>query len=191
MLAEDFFAQDPWIVAPKLLNADLFVNGCGGKIVETEAYGKDDEASHSFRGLTPRNAAMFGPPGTVYIYRSYGLHWCFNIVCQPGNAVLIRALHPTHGLELMALRRNRSNPLSFCRGPGNLCQALGITIVWNATMVTRAPFSLQMSSVPCAVMAGPRIGITRACERRWRFAVEGSRYLSRPMTPEPQVAEDL
>jgi DNA-3-methyladenine glycosylase len=178
---EHFFARDVVAVAADLLGARLLVNGVGGLVVETEAYRQDDEASHSFRGQTTGNAAMFGTPGRAYVYRSYGLHWCFNIVCERGSAVLIRALEPTHGLETMMARRAGGEARKLCAGPGNLCKALAITGGMNGLSVLADPFSLVPPSEVPASVSGVRIGITRAAERPWRFAVKGSRYLSRPI----------
>lgn len=178
---EHFFARDVVAVAADLLGARLLVDGVGGLIVETEAYRQDDEASHSFRGQTAWNAAMFEAPGRVYVYRSYGLHWCFNIVCERGSAVLIRALEPTHGLETMMARRAVGEALKVCAGPGNLCKALAITGEMNGLSVLADPFSLEASSDVPVLTSGVRIGITKAAERPWRFAVKGSRYLSRPI----------
>jgi DNA-3-methyladenine glycosylase len=178
---EHFFARDVVAVAADLLGARLLVDGVGGLIVETEAYRQDDEASHSFRGQTAWNAAMFGAPGRAYVYRSYGLHWCFNIVCERGSAVLIRALEPTHGLETMMARRAVGEVHKVCAGPGNLCKALAITGEMNGLSVLTDPFSLTGSSELPASTSGVRIGITKAAERPWRFAVKGSHYLSRPI----------
>jgi len=178
---ERFFARDVVAVAADLLGARLLVNGIGGLIVETEAYRQDDEASHSFRGQTAGNAAMFGEPGRAYVYRSYGLHWCFNIVCERGSAVLIRALEPTHGLETMMARRAIGEARKLCAGPGNLCKALGITREMNGLSVLADPFSLEPPFEMPVSATGTRIGISKAAERPWRFAVKGSRYLSRPI----------
>lgn len=178
---EHFFARDVVAAAADLLGVRLLVDGVGGLIVETEAYRQDDEASHSFRGQTAWNAAMFGAPGRAYVYRSYGLHWCFNIVCERGSAVLIRALEPTHGLETMMARRAVGEARKLCAGPGNLCKALAITGEMNGLSVLADPFSLEASSDVPASISGVRIGITKAAERPWRFAVRGSRYLSRPV----------
>jgi DNA-3-methyladenine glycosylase len=178
---EHFFARDVVAVAADLLGARLLVDGVGGLIVETEAYRQDDEASHSFRGQTAWNAAMFGAPGRAYVYRSYGLHWCFNIVCERGSAVLIRALEPTHGLETMMARRAVGEARKLCAGQGNLCKALAITAEMNGLSVLADPFFLEASSEVPASTSGMRIGITKAAERPWRFAVKGSRYLSRPI----------
>ncbi|MDH4442696.1 MAG: DNA-3-methyladenine glycosylase [Rhizobium sp.] len=177
---EAFFARPPDLVASELLGARLLVNGCGGVIVETEAYGPDDEASHSFKGPTKKNAAMFGPPGTVYIYLSYGRHWCLNFVCTPGSAVLIRALQPCEGFGLMSARRSMSDARVLCRGPGNLCQALGVTIELNGLLATSPPFSLHARQDETVVVSGPRIGISKARDRPWRFGVLNSSYVSRP-----------
>jgi len=176
---EHFFARDVVTVAAGLLGARMLVNGIGGLIVETEAYRQDDEASHSFRGQTAGNAAMFGEPGRVYIYRSYGLHWCLNIVCERGSAVLIRALEPTHGLETMMERRAIGEPRKLCAGPGNLCKALAINRELNGLSVLADPFSLTPPSELPVSASGKRIGISKAAERPWRFAIKGSRYLSR------------
>ena len=159
---EHFFARDVVAVAADLLGARLLVNGVGGLVVETEAYRQDDEASHSFRGQTAGNAAMFGAPGRAYVYRSYGLHWCFNIVCERSSAVLIRALEPTHGLETMMLRRAVGDARKLCAGPGNLCKALAITGEMNGLSVLADPFSLEASSDMPASISGVRIGITKA-----------------------------
>lgn len=178
---ERFFARDVVAVAADLLGARLLVDGIGGLIVETEAYRQDDEASHSFRGQMAGNAAVFGEPGRAYVYRSYGLHWCFNIVCERGSAVLIRALEPTHGLETMVARRAVGEARKLCSGPGNLCKALAITGGMNGLSVFTDPFCLEPPSEVPVWASGVRIGISKAAERPWRFAVKGSRYLSRPI----------
>lgn len=167
-------------VAPALIGAELAVSGIGGVIVETEAYEADDPASHSFRGRTARNAAMFGPPGTAYVYRSYGIHWCFNIVCRPGSAVLVRAIEPRSGIEEMVRRRGTADLRRLCAGPGRLCQALAIDAALNGTEIGTGGLVL----VPCAsggpVVAGLRVGISKAIDRPWRFGRAGSRFVSRP-----------
>jgi len=176
-------------LAQALLGRELLVTGVGGLIVETEAYTPDDPASHSFRGRSAGNAAMFGAPGDVYVYRSYGLHWCLNIVAgEPGAAVLIRALEPLHGLDVMRARRRVEDERLLCSGPGRLCQALAVTGAHNGASLAREPFALRPGAgsgagpgAAGAIACGPRIGITRAVERPWRFAVAGSRFLSRPM----------
>jgi DNA-3-methyladenine glycosylase len=174
------FDRDVEQVARALIGATLLVDGVGGTIVETEAYDADDPASHSARGPSPRNAAMFGPAGRAYVYRSYGIHWCFNIVCAPGSAVLIRALEPTHGLDTMIARRGLANPRLLCAGPGRLCQALGIDARLDHAPIDAPPFTLILATSAAPLHAGPRIGITRAMDTPWRFCLAGSRYLSRP-----------
>lgn len=174
-------------VARALIGASLFLEGVGGRIVETEAYDETDPASHSHAGRTARNAAMFGPPGRAYVYRSYGLHWCLNVVCMPaghGAAVLIRALEPTHGIDAMRRRRRLHDERLLCAGPGRLCEALAITREREGLPVDRDPFRLvpALPSAPVQeVIAGTRIGISKAREQPWRFALSGSRNLSRPM----------
>ncbi|HEY0206626.1 MAG TPA: DNA-3-methyladenine glycosylase, partial [Acetobacteraceae bacterium] len=169
-------------VAQALIGGMLLVDGVGGLIVETEAYDRHDPASHSHRGPTPRNAAMFGPPGHAYVYRSYGIHWCLNLVCgpEPGAAVLIRALQPLHGLAIMQARRGTVAERLACAGPGRLCQALGITAALDGLPLDHPPFRLLPRTAPCAIVAGPRIGIAQARDTPWRFGLKGSRYLSRP-----------
>lgn len=175
------FDDEVTAVARRLIGARLEINGTAGIIVETEAYDRHDPASHSYSGQTPRNAAMFGPPGMAYVYRSYGIHWCLNAVCTTGSAVLIRALEPLAGLELMAARRGTSDPRRLCAGPGCLTQALDIDIGHNRTPLYAAPFQLTLPERHAPTVAGPRIGITRAAQTPWRFALKGSRFLSRPI----------
>lgn len=177
-----FFARPSPEVARDLIGAYLTVDGVGGRIVETEAYDHEDPASHTYVGRTPRNAAMFGPVGHAYVYRSYGLHWCLNLVCgtQPGAAVLVRALEPMTGLELMAERRGTAEPRLLCSGPGRLCQALAITRAHDGLALDRAPFALQPADQAASVVVGTRIGLTKAVETPWRFGLAGSRFLSRP-----------
>jgi DNA-3-methyladenine glycosylase len=180
-----FFARSVHEVAPQLVGATLLVNGAGGTIVEVEAYDQEDPASHGFRGETARNRAMFGPPGHAYVYRSYGIHWCLNLVCaEPGRAeaVLVRALEPAHGLEAMRARRGgQADDRLLCAGPGRLCQALGIGGVHDGLPLDRAPFELHAAPPNVHVVRGPRIGLTKAVEEPWRYALAGSRYLSRAL----------
>jgi len=169
-------------VAPGLVGWRLLVDGVGGTIVEVEAYREDDPASHSYGGPRGRNLVMFGPPGRIYVYRSYGLHWCVNVVCEPegaGAAVLLRALEPTHGLDEMRVRRGVDDARLLCSGPGRLTQALGITGEHNGRLLDEPPFELRPPSVPLEVVTSRRIGITRAPERPWRYLAAGSRFVSR------------
>ena len=169
-------------VAQALIGATLLVDGVGGRIVETEAYDREDPASHSFSGPTPRNEVMFGPPGRVYVYRSYGIHWCLNFVCREaghGAGVLIRAIEPTHGIDLMQARRGLDGLRLLCSGPGKLGQALGITRELNGLRLDRKPFRLLPAPQAVPVVAGPRIGITKAMDVPWRFGLAGSAFLSR------------
>jgi DNA-3-methyladenine glycosylase len=169
------------VLARELIGCTLLVDGVGGTIVETEAYTADDPASHSFRGRTARNAAMFGPAGRLYVYRSYGIHWCANIVCGgAGAAVLLRALEPTHGVERMRERRGRAEELLLCSGPGKLARALGLSGVHDGMDLAAPPFELRLHEETPDVVAGPRVGIRRGVDRPWRFALTTSRYVSRP-----------
>ncbi|HEX4768295.1 MAG TPA: DNA-3-methyladenine glycosylase [Lichenihabitans sp.] len=183
MLHRDFFARPVVEVACDLLGAMLCVEGVGGTVVETEAYDRDDPASHSFRGPTPRNAPMFGAPGHAYVYRSYGMHWCLNLVCRPGSAVLIRALEPVLGLALMRTRRGVEAPELLCSGPGRLTQALGVTLVHNGLPLDVPPFDLGARVGAAEIAAGPRIGISKGIGTPWRFGLAGSPFLSRRFPP--------
>ena len=170
-------------VAPELIGAELYVDGVGGTIVEVEAYDHEDPAAHGYRGRTERNASMFGPPGHAYVYRSYGLHWCLNFVCGGEgvpDAVLIRALQPARGLDVMKARRGLEAEHLLCAGPGRLCQALGITREHDGLPLDRPPFELVARAQPVEVVRAPRIGITKAAERPWRYLAAGSRFVSRP-----------
>ncbi|HWL33235.1 MAG TPA: DNA-3-methyladenine glycosylase [Gaiellaceae bacterium] len=183
-LEPDFFARSVHEVAPDLVGVTLRVDGVGGRIVEVEAYDAEDPAAHGFRGRTPRNASMFGPPGHAYVYRSYGIHWCLNLVCeQEGSpaAVLIRALEPTDGLELMRERRGLDDARLLAAGPGRLCQALGVTLEHDGLALHAPPFALVAPGERPEVVAGARIGISVATELPWRYAEAESRWLSRPL----------
>jgi DNA-3-methyladenine glycosylase len=177
----ELFAAEPVAAARMMIGWTLTVDGVGGRVVETEAYHHLEPASHAFPGLTPRNAVMFGPPGRVYVYLSYGIHWCLNLVVSgtPGNAVLIRALEPTLGLERMRERRGMQDARLLCSGPGKLGQALAVTHAHNGLAANQPPFALVPGSA-AEIVVGPRIGITKAADLPWRFGEKGSRYLSRP-----------
>lgn len=180
------FSQPAEKVARRLIGMTFLVDGTGGIIVETEAYDMTDPASHSYAGPTPRNEAMFGEPAHIYVYRSYGIHWCVNFTCrEPGHgaAVLIRALEPTHGINTMTTRRKTGNTRLLCAGPGRLCQALAITRDLNGTPLNTPRLSLLPAPHPVEVVAGPRIGISKAVDIPWRFGLAGSPYLSRPFKP--------
>jgi DNA-3-methyladenine glycosylase len=177
------FKRDSPEVASRLIGMTLLVAGVGGIIVETEAYDREDPASHSFSGPTPRNSVMFGPPGRAYVYLSYGIHWCLNFVCREaghGAGVLIRALEPTTGIPVMMARRRQQDLRVLCSGPGRLGQALAITRGLNGLRIDRLPFSLTAARARVSVVCGPRIGISKAVDEPWRFGLAGSRYLSRP-----------
>ena len=182
-LKRAFFARSVHEVAPDLIGATLLADGVGGIIVEVEAYHHTDPAAHSFRGPTPRNLVMFGPAGFVYVYRSYGIHWCVNFVCEKegsASAVLIRALEPTHGLPAMRRRRGLQEDRALCSGPGKLCQALGITIKHSEQPLDAPPFALHARIGKPEIVAGVRIGITKAIDLPWRYGLKGSRFLSKP-----------
>lgn len=184
-LTRNFFNRSVLEVAPDLIGVTLLVNGVGGRLVEVEAYHHTEPAAHSFRGQTERNAIMFGPPGYVYVYRSYGIHWCLNFVCEPKGsaaAVLIRAIEPTAGLAAMRRRRGVADERLLCSGPGRLCQALGITRANNGLALDRPPFELFARQGEEEVVAGPRIGLTKAVELPWRYGEKGSRFLSKPFS---------
>jgi len=186
VIPRSFFARSVHAVAEELIGATLLVDGVGGKIVELEAYHHEDPAAHGYRGPTARNASMFGPPGHAYVYRSYGIHWCVNFVCEGegiADAVLIRALEPTRGLATMRLRRGLDEERLLCAGPGRLCQALGISREHDGLPLDRPPFRLEPRTDEPELVRGPRIGITRATELPWRYGVAGSPYLSRALRP--------
>jgi DNA-3-methyladenine glycosylase len=182
-LKRAFFGRSVHEVAPDLIGATMLVNGIGGVIVEVEAYHHTDPAAHSFRGPTPRNQVMFGPPGFTYVYRSYGIHWCVNFVCEKegsASAVLIRALQPTHGIPTMRRRRHLHDERALCSGPGKLTEALGITIAHSGLPLDAPPIALYARASKPDIVAGVRIGITKAVELPWRYGLKGSKFLSKP-----------
>jgi DNA-3-methyladenine glycosylase len=185
-LTRTFFKRSVHEVAPDLIGVELLVDGVGGRIVEVEAYHHTDPAAHSYGGPTARNAVMFGPPGYVYVYRSYGIHWCVNFVCEPAGsaaAVLIRAIEPTTGLPVMRRRRGGVDDRLLCSGPGRVCEALRISREQNGLALDAPPFELFARSGTVEVVTGPRIGLTKAVDRPWRYGLKGSRYLSKPFKP--------
>jgi DNA-3-methyladenine glycosylase len=185
-LLRNFFDRSVHEVAPDLIGTTLLFKGVGGTIAEVEAYHHSDPASHSFGGKTARNAVMFGPPGHVYVYRSYGIHWCLNFVCEcegSASAVLVRALVPTHGLATMRRRRGVDDERALCSGPGKLCEALGVTGAHNGLAVDAKPFEMFAPEKPVDVAVGVRIGITKAVDTPWRYGLRGSKFLSKPIRP--------
>lgn len=181
-LGRDFFDRDVVSVARDLIGVTLLVDGVGGIIVETEAYHPTDPASHSFRGRTPRNSTMFGPAGRAYVYRSYGIHWCINFVAgrdEIGSAVLIRALEPTAGIEIMCQRRGMDDLRQLCAGPGRLCEALAVTRAHDGLYLDRPPFLLKPARGPHPIVVGTRIGISRAADVPWRFGMANCAFVSR------------
>lgn len=189
-----FFERSVHDVARDLIGCGLSFAGAGGVVVETESYERDDPACHAFAGLTPRTATLFGPPGRAYVYLSYGIHSLLNVVCEPEGsaaAVLVRALEPTHGVAAMIARRGRSGARELCSGPGKLTEALGIGLELNGAAFTGDPFELRSRAASWAeveVATGPRIGISRAVERPWRFCAAGSPFLSKPLAASMQRA---
>jgi DNA-3-methyladenine glycosylase len=185
-LRRSFFARSVHEVAPELIGASLLVNGVGGRIAEVEAYHHTDPAAHSFGGQTLRNAVMFGPPGYAYVYRSYGIHWCLNFVCEEAgsaSAVLIRALEPIVGIPVMRRRRSQKDARMLCSGPGKLGEALAITRQQNGLPLDKPPFELRARVGEPEIVTGPRIGITKAAGVPWRYGLRGSPFLSRPFRP--------
>ena len=177
------FSAPAELVARQLIGVTVLVDGVGGRIVETEAYDREDPASHAYSGPTERNASMFGPPAHAYVYRSYGIHWCLNFVCREaghGAGVLIRALEPVAGLDAMRARRDADDEWLLCSGPGKLCQALGVTRALNGMPLSAPPFELLPAPRELPVVEGPRIGISKAVDVPWRFGLAGSRFVSRP-----------
>jgi len=185
-LEATFFELSVHEVARELIGCRLLYGGCGGTIVEAESYERDDPACHAYVGLTPRTATLFGPPGRAYVYLSYGIHSLLNFVAEPEGdaaAVLIRALEPTDGLERMRARRGERPDADLCSGPGKLTEALGIGLADNGADLTRDPFQIiaPLEGARPKVVTGPRVGITKAVERPWRFCAAGSPYVSRPL----------
>jgi DNA-3-methyladenine glycosylase len=186
LLRRAFFDRSVHAVAPDLIGATLLVDGVGGRIVEVEAYHHTDPAAHSYRGPTPRNAVMFGPPGYAYVYRSYGIHWCLNFVCEgagSASAVLIRALEPLQGVATMRRRRVVTDERLLCSGPGKLCEALAVTSKHNGLALDRPPFELRQRTEPVEIAVGTRIGITKGVDSPWRYGLACSRFLSKPFKP--------
>jgi DNA-3-methyladenine glycosylase len=182
-LTRAFFDRSVHKVAPDLIGVTLLVDGVGGIIVEVEAYHHTEPSAHSFNGPTPRNLVMFGPPGVAYVYRSYGIHWCVNFVCEKAGsaaAVLIRALQPTHGIPAMRRRRGLHDERSLCSGPGKLCEALGITHAHNGLALDAPPIALHARVKKPDIVAGVRIGLTKAVELPWRYGLRDSKFLSKP-----------
>jgi DNA-3-methyladenine glycosylase len=178
-LTRAFFARSVHEVAPELIGCTLLVDGVGGRIVEVEAYDRNDPASHSYRGETARNRTMFGPPGHAYVYRSYGVHWCLNLVCEGASAALVRALEPTHGLDAMATKRGTQNPRLLCSGPGRLSQALGVGSSHDGLALDEPPFVVYDGAGAVDIERDKRIGITRAADLPWRYLLSGSAFVSR------------
>ena len=184
-----FFDRSVHTVARELIGCELLIDGVGGVIVETESYERDDPACHAYVGLTSRTEVLFGPPARAYVYLSYGIHSMLNFVAEPEGraaAVLIRALEPTEGIDLMRSRRRRAEARELCSGPGKLAEALGVGLDLNRAPIVEAPFKLRPRAgrwCEVAVATGPRIGITKATELPWRFCAAGSEYLSKPLAP--------
>jgi DNA-3-methyladenine glycosylase len=187
LLRKTFFNRSVHEVAPDLIGTTLLVDGVGGIIVEVEAYHHTEPAAHSYRGPTPRNAVMFGPAGFAYVYRSYGIHWCVNFVCEKAgsaSAVLIRALEPTHGIAAMRRRRHLHDERALCSGPGKLTESLGITHAHNGLALDVPPIALYARSAKPEVVAVVRIGLTKAVDLPWRYGLKGSKFLSTPFAEE-------
>jgi DNA-3-methyladenine glycosylase len=185
-LGEEFFEQSVHHVARELIGCTLIYGDCGGVIVETESYERDDPACHAYVGRTARNEVIFGPPGRAYVYLSYGIHSLLNAVAEPDGqaaAVLIRALQPTVGVEAMRRRRGGRRDEDLCSGPGKLTEALGVGLDDNGASLSSAPFAVlprESAWREVEVAVGPRIGITKATENPWRFCAAGNTYVSRP-----------
>ncbi len=186
MIDRAFFERSVHEVARGLIGCTLLVDGCGGVIVETESYERDDPACHAYTGRTGRTEVLFGPPGRAYVYLSYGIHSLLNAVAEPDGeaaAVLIRALEPSAGIERMRARRGGRPDGELCSGPGKLSEALGVGLGLNGADLFAPPFELHPPAAGwdgAGIVTGPRIGITKAVERPWRFCAAGSRFVSRP-----------
>ncbi|HVE80724.1 MAG TPA: DNA-3-methyladenine glycosylase [Candidatus Dormibacteraeota bacterium] len=186
MLNEELYSQDAVTLAQNLLGCELVHKTpdgiTAGIIVETEAYRQDDEASHSFNGQTPRNSIMFGAGGRAYVYFTYGMHYCMNVVCGGegfAEAVLIRALEPIEGTELMKRRRNTDDIYNLCSGPAKLVQAMGITREHNGRTLSAKDFYIKPRRFAPEVSASPRIGISQAIDKPWRFFVTESKFVTK------------
>ena len=187
-LRRPFFSRNVQAVARDLIGATFLFKGVGGRIVEVEAYHHTDPAAHSYNGRTPRNAVMFGPPGYAYVYRSYGIHWCVNFVCEEegsASAVLVRAIEPAEGIAAMRRRRGVKDERLLCSGPGRVCNALGITGAHSGLALDQPPFALTAGDEALIIATGPRIGITKAADLPWRYGLAGSRFLSKPFRAQP------
>ncbi|MBX9711284.1 MAG: DNA-3-methyladenine glycosylase [Xanthobacteraceae bacterium] len=185
LLRRKFFSRSVHEVAPDLIGATLLVNNIGGVIVEIEAYHHTDPAAHSYNGPTLRNAVMFGPPGFLYVYRSYGIHWCMNFVCEEegsASAILVRALEPTHGVAAMRRRRGQHDERALCSGPGKVCEALAVSHKYNGFALDAVPFQIYAAAQKPEIVTGVRIGITKAAERLWRYGLKDSKFVSKPFT---------
>jgi DNA-3-methyladenine glycosylase len=189
LLRQEFYERTVLEVAPDLVGCVVSHGETAGVIVETEAYHESEPACHAYVGVTPRTRTLFGPPGLAYVYRSYGIHAMLNAVCEPegiGAAVLIRALEPVAGVELMRARRGLEPLRQLCSGPGKLTQALAIELQHNQSSLTRGPIRIHARPSAWSAVAidvDARIGITRAAELPWRFSAAGSRFVSRPVRP--------
>jgi DNA-3-methyladenine glycosylase len=189
----DFFERSVHEVARDLIGCELAVEGAAGIIVETEAYDAGDPACHAYIGRTARNEVLFGPPGRAYVYLSYGIHSLLNAVAEPEGsaaAVLIRALEPTEGIDLMRERRGREAVDELCSGPGKLTEALGVGLALNGADLLAPPFELASQNGAAdaiEIVTAPRIGITKAAELRWRYCAAGSRFVSRPWPATPAI----
>ena len=183
LLTRKFFARSVHDVASDLIGATLLVDGVGGIIVEVEAYHHTEPAAHSFNGPTPRNMVMFGPPGFLYVYRSYGIHWCMNFVCEKegsASAVLVRAIEPTHGIPAMRRRRGLHDDRMLSSGPGKLCEAMAVTGKHNGLALDTPPIAIYARTRKPEIVSGIRIGITKAVELPWRYGLKGSKFMSQP-----------